>query len=325
MEHLLNSRHLNQNYKPLSIFAPQKTLQSKKLEKKILVSVVVINFNQGHYLPEALNSVYNQTYEEIELIVVDGKSTDNSLDVLGSYSGIKWISEPDNSSGHAFAKGVSLAKGEFIFFLASSDGFFDSDWIKEAVKHFENDRDISLVSADVVGVDEFTKLNNYKWPKGDPVAWSNRELFFSWLFKGIGFTPITFGIRREVLIQCCASENLMGDPRNPDSVDFFWHLMGNFFTLGYMGIKIPRISSFTRFHIDRVDDSEYLKRQQSVLHQLIVKKRRELILGLKPASFLSPESEIVRGEDVPYFALLKQFVLEKCLNLVKRPSKFLRV
>ena len=307
-----------QNKKPISIEVPNGQRIYNFNGGLLVASVVLINYNQGHYLEDALNSVINQTYPNIEIIVIDGGSVDNSKEILKSYPGIIWISEPDNSSGHAFAKGVEISNGEIVYFLASSDGFFDSKWIETSVKILSNNPNLSLVSADVIGVRQNGIFNGYKWPKGEPIKWSNKKLFFNWLFSGTGVTPITFGIRREVLRICAPSVKQMVQPKDPNSVDYFWYLIGNFFYSGYIGTKISMISSFVRFHADRVDDSEYLSRQRNQLHRVIIRRRRELLIERMPALFLSPDGEAIPSEKISYIELLVRFFLSKIANLLGR-------
>ena len=304
--------------KPTSIRYPTQKRPPKLDYSKTVASVVVVNYNQGHYLEDALNSIINQTYSNIEIVVIDGGSSDNSIEILQRYPNIRWVSGPDNSSGHAFAKGAEAVTGEIVYFLNSSDGFFDNLWIEKSISILNENQKIALVSADVVGVDESSSLNDYKWPTRQPIDWKNKELFFNWLFKGTGFTPITFAIRREVLNLCAPNSSQMMNPRNPDSVDFFWYLIGSFFNLGFIGIKIATVSSFARFHIDRVDDSEYLSRQRNQLHRSIVRHRRDLMRGKKPAIFRSPSGDPVPGEIISYHEIFGQFVFSKISNLIRR-------
>jgi glycosyltransferase involved in cell wall biosynthesis len=310
-----------ENEKPISIKAPSMQRIYNFREDQIVASVVLINYNQGHYLEDALNSIINQTYSNIEIIVIDGRSTDNSIEILKKFPGVKWISEPDNSSGHAFAKGVELATGGIVYFLASSDGFFDPNWIKTSVNLFCKNENVSLISADVIGIRQSGNFNGYKWPKGEPKKWDNKKLFFNWLFKGIGVTPITFGIRKDVLNICAPKLVQMVKPKEPDSVDYFWYLFGNFFYSGYIGIKIPMISSFVRFHTDRVDDSEYLSRQRNQLHRLIVKRRRQLLLSKSSANFLAPTGKIVANEEIFFFEIVSSFLISKIANSLGRMKK----
>ena len=316
-----NSPEFVQFGKPASIRFPVQKKSPNLESSQTLASVVLINYNQGHYLEDALNSIINQTYSNIEIVVIDGGSTDNSKSILQKYNGIKWISEPDNSSGHAFAKGAESVTGEIVYFLNSSDGFFDDYWIEKSVTILDENQNLSLVSADVVGVHENSELNGYKWPTGQPVKWQNKELFFNWLFNGTGLTPITFAVRREVLRRCAPKSSQMMDPRNHDSVDFFWYLIGNFFNLGFIGTKIAAVSSFARFHSDRVDDSEYLARQRNQLHQLIVKRRRQLLISNYSAIFISPVGDVVQSESIGRMEIIFKFILSKFRNLLNRAKR----
>lgn len=307
--------------KPKSIRPPEKKRIYSFREGELVASVVLINYNHGHYLEEALNSIVNQTYPNVEIIVIDGGSVDNSTAILKSYPGVRWISEADNNGGHAFSKGVQLATGGFVYFLTSSDGFVDNRWIETSLEHFRENSDLALVSADVVGVRQNSVLNGYKWPRGNSEAWGNKELFFNWLFTGIGFTSVSFAIRREVLEICAPSIDLVLNYKASNSVNYFWHLIGIFFSSGFIGIKLPMVSTFVRFHGDRIDDAEYLPRQQNLLHRLIVTQRRKLIFSMKAANFISPMGEIVESKRIPHVEIVLRFALAKFQNLIARFRK----
>ena len=87
------------------------------------ISVVVVNFNLGSYLKAALDSVVDQAYPNLELIVVDGGSTDDSVEVIkGFESHIEWwVSEPDNGQYDAVQKGFQKSSGEIMYWLNSDD------------------------------------------------------------------------------------------------------------------------------------------------------------------------------------------------------------
>lgn len=310
-----------QNGKPLSVNISSRNRSYDIESNETLASVVLINYNQGHYLEDALNSIINQTYSNVEIIVIDGGSIDNSKAILERYPGIKWVSEPDNSSGHAFAKGAERATGDIVYFLNSSDGFFDNYWIETSINLLRNNVNLALVSADVVGVNQNSILNGYKWPKGQPVVWENKDLFFNWLFSGTGLTPITFAIRKEVLRNCAPNSSQMKDPRNSDSVDFFWFLIGNFFNSGFIGTKIAVVSSFVRFHADRVDDADYLARQRNQLHRLILNRRRQLLSSKHPAIFISPSGKVIESESIGHLEIVLKFVLSKFKNILVKVKK----
>lgn len=87
------------------------------------ISIVIANYNYGHLLSAALESIITQSCDDYEIIVVDGGSTDNSLEVIEKYKNYIswWVSEPDGGQSNAFNKGFSHAKGKFYTWLNADD------------------------------------------------------------------------------------------------------------------------------------------------------------------------------------------------------------
>jgi len=102
--------------------------------QRSLVTVITIVRNGKETLPQTIMSVSKQSYPNIEYIVIDGASTDGTLDVIKEFDDKidLWISEPDCGTSDAFNKAMSMAQGDFIFWLASDD-WVDPDFIETAV------------------------------------------------------------------------------------------------------------------------------------------------------------------------------------------------
>lgn len=108
------------------------------------ISIVTPSFNQGQYLEETILSVINQNYPNLEYIIIDGGSTDNSVEIIKKYEKhLKyWVSEPDRGQSHAINKGLEYCTGE-IFNWLNSDDFLAPDSLFKISKAFtENDIDI---------------------------------------------------------------------------------------------------------------------------------------------------------------------------------------
>ena len=122
------------------------------MKADLKVSVITVTFNSEDYISNAVDSVLGQSYENIEYIVIDGESTDKTVNILQSYEGriSKFISEKDTGIYDAMNKGISLASGDVVGILNSDDFYIDEFVIEKVVKEFE--KKIDCLYADLVYV-----------------------------------------------------------------------------------------------------------------------------------------------------------------------------
>jgi glycosyltransferase involved in cell wall biosynthesis len=127
---------------------------------KPLVSIITVVLNNKKFLEKSILSVLNQNYKNIELIIIDGGSTDGTLDIIKKYkSKINFfISEKDNGLYDAMNKGIKNSKGSIIGILNSDDIYY-SNAISTAVKYFINNRNIDFLFG---GVIKHKLLHGYK-------------------------------------------------------------------------------------------------------------------------------------------------------------------
>lgn len=120
---------------------------------KPLVSAIIPNYNYANYLREAIDSVLSQTYQNIEVIVVDDGSTDNSREILQDYGErIKVIFQKNQGVSPARNNGVKASKGELIAFL-DADDFWLPRKIEKQVQKFSSDKTFGLVHVGVENID----------------------------------------------------------------------------------------------------------------------------------------------------------------------------
>ncbi|CAG0928415.1 Chondroitin synthase [Rhodocyclaceae bacterium] len=120
-----------------------------------LVSIVIPSYNQGKFIRETIQSCLDQDYRPIEIIVQDGASKDETVELLKSFdaSELSWVSEPDKGVADALNKGLARARGE-ILTIQSSDDVFLPGAIQAAVEALKRNPDAGLVYGDVSHIDE---------------------------------------------------------------------------------------------------------------------------------------------------------------------------
>jgi len=154
------------------------------VNKKNLISIVIPVFNGAKFISKALDSVFNQNYTSIEVIVVDDGSTDTSNKIIKSYD-VTYFRQNNLGVASARNRGIELAKGEFIAFL-DQDDIWLPDKLRKQINHLQNHQNIGYV---------ISKQMLYLEDGLERPAWLKKELLDTPL---VGYLPSTLMVRKEV-------------------------------------------------------------------------------------------------------------------------------
>lgn len=139
------------------------------------ISIITVSYNSKNFIESCINSLLNQSYKNIEYIVIDGLSTDNTLKIVKKYS--KYISaiisEPDQGPYNAMNKGIKIAKGEIIGFLHSDDLYSNNDVLSKVANVFRDNPSLDACYADLIYVKQtdISKIVRY-WKSSKFIAGS---------------------------------------------------------------------------------------------------------------------------------------------------------
>jgi len=109
------------------------------------ISIITPSLNQGEFVGDCIESVWNQEYPDLEHIIVDGGSTDNTIEIIQKYPQIKLFSEPGTGIYQALNRGISQARGEIIGWI-NCDDIYERNIFSEIGKYFAEDKDLEVVS-----------------------------------------------------------------------------------------------------------------------------------------------------------------------------------
>jgi glycosyltransferase involved in cell wall biosynthesis len=154
----------------------------------VKISVLTPSFNSGKYLERAIKSTLNQNYSDWEHIIVDGESTDNTIEILKKYDHLKWVSEKDNGQSDAMNKAFALATGDVIVYL-NADDEIALDTFSFVTEIFGGDSKIDAVFGDLncrhtshdfyahcsISLDDIVNINNDLCFPLNPVAYYYRR------------------------------------------------------------------------------------------------------------------------------------------------------
>ncbi len=158
------------------------------------ISIITASYNQGNFIEETIESVLNQNYSNLEYIIIDGGSTDNSIEIIQKYQQYLtyWVSEKDEGQANAISKGLKHCTGE-IFNWLNSDDYLESGALQKIAEAFE-DKEVNLVAG---------KVRNFSTTFEDIIPNQNLSAqgLMCWA-PGVNFVQPGVWMRRDLIEKC---------------------------------------------------------------------------------------------------------------------------
>jgi glycosyltransferase involved in cell wall biosynthesis len=262
------------------------------------ISVFTTCKDGGRFLKETLDSIFCQSFTDFEVILVDGGSTDNTIDLLKEYKNekrLQWSIEPDNYSGEGFFKALSLTKGKYLMCMPISDGYLDKNWFQKCVDVLEKDKEVSLVWGFPQSMSENGELGKISYNDFFDIPPPQKFDFHPfWLATGLMYCEMNYCVRSNVYKYCFPkyeSDDFF-DKRNP-----FSKFIYNFNINGYLPIFIPVVACFGRNHHNS-GNNKYIEQNTKtglMYLELINKYKNDILKGKVKHHFRDGNSNIIKS------------------------------
>ena len=223
---------------------------TKKADKRTpKLSVITVAMDIEGFFEETIEKVVEQSYPNFEHIIVCEGEDDKIDGMKGRCFQTKWVCEKFDGWYEGLRKGISAARGEYIYYLPPGDSFANPDWLNICMDIFENHPDISLVWGLSQELSEWNgapgQITNSEFFHDPPPQ--GKDFIYYWIKKKYSFYPGSFCVRKSVFEECFPFD----DSCVPGERKAWLFFNYNFNTSGYLPFFVPLVANYYRTYFDQ--------------------------------------------------------------------------
>jgi len=250
-------------YKPVVLKELSHTSSLSTIDNTPIITIIIPSYQQGEYIEHTIKSLINQNYSNLEIIVVDGGSKDETINIIKKYDSFLtwWCSEKDDGQAHAINKGFSKGSGQIMAWL-NSDDMLMPDTLKRVANFFQQNQKVDVVYGHRILIDERNReIGRWTLPH-------HNDRMLSWMFT---IPQETVFWRREMWdkIGCQLDENF--------KFAMDWDLLIRFRDRGATIIRLPYYMGLFRIHASQKTNVDI-----SSIGYFEMQKLRKKCLGYTP-------------------------------------------
>ena len=229
-----------------------KVAEKIEHQERPLVSVVCINKNNIATLEQSIRSVLSQTVKNFEFIIADGGSTDGSIDFIRKFPEINLLDGVDTSRADGVLRAVRAARGKYIAFMTSTDGYVSQTWLETATAYLEQDQEAGLVWGAAISMDTRGQLVSRFFPKEfvQRKAVAQKQAWFPlWMVEHD--TRLSYIPELSYCVEADLYKRLIEPhPECPElaTIDPILRFHFEFIRQGYLPVYLPSLVYFGRHH-----------------------------------------------------------------------------
>jgi len=278
------------------------------------ISIITASKNGERFLRQTIESILQQTFTDYEHVIVDGASTDATIEILKEYKHIRWISEPDRHADEGFYKALEMTRGEYVMLCCISDGYLDRDWFGKCAEILDNNVEVSLVyGLSQIMMEDGTlgKIVSSNYISQPPPQ--KMDFFPFWLGTFSLCPESTFCVRVEVFKRCFPKYDPSGYFLQNHALLSFNY---NFNVNGYLPYFLPVVASYGRYHHDS-NSAKLIKLNRPMKNQYqaaVVQYGNKVLSGKRKHVFRDGKSSVIKTIEPDELESYRQKVLDFRIN-----------